>query len=231
MPAAGRKPAAANLSGRPCGSGAVARRRTGAAAPLPCPPPPGSDAETSTLPMTDPPRRGRLLVAAPDLRDPNFRHAVVLLLEADGDGALGVVLNRPSTVRVGDALPSAERYTADPPRVFVGGPVEPGAVVGLGRLVAGLPVEGVEPVLDGVGVIDLAGLDDLRGSIAAVRVFAGYAGWGPGQLEAELDAGGWFLLGATPDDAFCGEPDALWLAVLRRQGGVWTTATSEPQLN
>ena len=182
--------------------------------------------------MSTVPRKGRLLVAAPDLRDPNFRQTVVLLLDADEDGALGVVLNRPGTVRVADALPGAAPSAAPPPLVFVGGPVEPAAVVGLGRLAhRDLVVEGVERVLPGVGVVDLTGLPDLRGSVVDVRVFAGYAGWGPGQLDEEVASGGWFVLDAVPGDVFCGEPDALWLAVLRRQGGVWSTATPDPQLN
>lgn len=181
--------------------------------------------------MNDAPRKGCLLVAAPDLRDPNFSRAVVLLLDAGGDGALGVVLNRPSDVPLTDALPALAGGAARPPLVFVGGPVEPSAVVGLGRLVVDAPVAGVERVLPHVGVVDLTSVADLRDTVSEVRVFAGYAGWGPGQLEAEIEAGGWFLLDAVADDGFTSDPGSLWLAVLRRQGGVWSTATPEPGLN
>ncbi len=175
--------------------------------------------------------KGRLLVAAPDLDDPNFAHTVVLLLaHDDAEGALGVVVNRPSDVEMVGALRDWDRLAAPPAFVFVGGPVEPTAVIGLARTHA--DGEGVEPVLDGAGVLDLAlAPEDLGADVASIRVFAGYSGWAPGQLELEITAGGWFVVEARPDDPFSAEPDDLWSRVLRRQGGLFRTAAEDPSLN
>lgn len=175
--------------------------------------------------------RGRLVVAAPDLVDPNFAHTVVLLLAHDDEeGALGVVVNRPSDVEMEGALRGWGRLAAPPPFVFVGGPVEPTSVIGLARTRA--DGAGVEPVIDGAGVLDLARTpQDLGAQVASIRVFAGYAGWAPAQLESEIAAGGWFVLDADPDDAFSDEPEGLWARVLRRQGGLFRTAAVDPSLN
>ena len=155
------------------------------------------------------PTRGRLLVAGPPLEDPNFRRTVVFMIEHNEDGALGVVLNRPSPIDLADAVPQW---------AFIGGPVEQGAVLGLGRLVAEEPPEGLTPVHAGIGVLDLEA-DPVRlvGDVGGVRLFTGYSGWGPGQLEDELAMGGWFVVDAEPDDVTTTEPDDLWRAVLRRQ--------------
>jgi putative transcriptional regulator len=174
-------------------------------------------------------RAGRLLVATPDLADPNFSHAVVLLLEHNDEGAFGVVLNRPSDVDVAAALPGWERLSAPPDVVFVGGPVQQDGVV---ALAAGTDDVLEKSVLPAVGVVDLdrdplvagAGLD-------RVRVFAGYAGWGAGQLESEVADGGWFVVDATPGDVFSDDPEELWLVVLHRQGGIFTTIPEDPSLN
>lgn len=175
--------------------------------------------------------RGRLLVASPDLTDPNFAHTVVLLLAHDDrEGALGVVVNRPSEVEMAGALRGWGELAAPPSYVFVGGPVEPGSVIGLARTRA--DGEGVDPVLDGAGVLDLARPpEELDADIVRIRVFAGYSGWGAGQVEMEIAAGGWFVVGATPDDAFSDEPGELWSRVLRRQGGVYRTVAPDPTLN
>ncbi|MBT8203423.1 MAG: YqgE/AlgH family protein [Acidimicrobiia bacterium] len=168
---------------------------------------------------------GRLLVAGANLLDPNFYRTVVLILEHDAGGAVGVVLNRPSTSGPGDELPDWVPLLAEPSVVFVGGPVEPQAAVGL--------AEGTDgPVLPGVGIVDLsAPPGELRGP---VRVYAGYAGWAPGQLELELAADGWIVADALPDDVFAAEPDRLWSTVLRRQPGrtAWlATLPVDPRLN
>jgi putative transcriptional regulator len=164
------------------------------------------------------PTRGRLLVAGPPLEDPNFRRTVVFMIEHNEEGALGVVLNRPSPIDLADAVPQWADLAANPPAVFIGGPVEPGAVRGLGRLVAEDPPEGLTPVHAGIGVLDLEA-DPVRlvGDVGGVRLFTGYSGWGPGQLEDELAMGGWFVVDAEPDDVTTTEPDDLWRAVLRRQ--------------
>lgn len=181
--------------------------------------------------------KGRLLVANPAMPDPNFNRTVVLLLAHQDDGALGVVLNRPSELDVDSPLPQWERLVADPAVVFVGGPVAPGAAICLAR-VPNPPIDlspesdptasGLElgrsggwmPLVGELGTLDLEGdPDDLAVKVEAIRVFAGYAGWGPGQLEAELDADAWFVVVAEAGDALVADPEQLWKRVLRRQGG------------
>ncbi len=171
--------------------------------------------------MTEASLSGRLLVAAPSLRDPNFDRTVVLVLEHADEGALGLVLNRPSETDLADALPHWAAVAAEPSVVFVGGPVAPTAAIGLGRAtVAGDDVAGWQPLFAGIGSIDLEhDPDDLPVPVSDVRIFAGYAGWGPGQLEAEVGAGAWYVVDALPDDTGFSRPDDLWSAVLRRQGG------------
>ena len=168
---------------------------------------------------------GSVLVASPHLLDPNFFRTVVLLLEHDEDGAVGVVLNRPSTSGLGDELPGWEILLADPQVVFVGGPVEPQTAIGLAEGVDGSPVPGV-------GIVDLSAPP---GELAApVRIYAGYAGWGPGQLEAELADGGWIVATAIAPDVFTLDPDSLWSAVLKRQPGaiaLLATFPIDPGLN
>jgi putative transcriptional regulator len=163
---------------------------------------------------------GALLVASPALDDPNFTRTVIFLLDHDAEGALGVVLNRPTDIATCDALPLWADVVSAPAVVHVGGPVTPEAVVCLGRMRQGRTPDGWTALAGAVGAVDLEGEpSDLADALDALRVFAGYAGWGPGQLEAELRMGGWLVLPAEPDDAFSPTPDKLWSQVLRRQGG------------
>jgi putative transcriptional regulator len=148
---------------------------------------------------------GKLLVALPVLVDPNFDRTVVLVLSHGDEGAIGVVLNRPSATDVDGPLPRWSDAVAQPAVVFVGGPVEPELAIALGQ------------DDDGVGTIDLDGDPALR-TARQVRVFAGYAGWSAGQLESELVEGAWAVCDSEPDDAFRSDADALWHAVLARQG-------------
>ena len=174
--------------------------------------------------------RGRLVVATPALGDPNFAHSVVFLLDHTEEGALGVILNRPSTVEVSETLPHWEVLAARPGVVFIGGPVQPEAVVALGR--GGDESDEVQPVGDGVGIVDLrADPLGLIGELAGLRLFAGYAGWGAGQLEEEITQGGWFVVDALPEDVFGDQPEDLWEEVLARQGGVFRTISQDPTLN
>jgi len=174
-------------------------------------------------------RAGRLLVATPVLGDPNFRRTVVLVVEDEPEeGTLGVVLNRPTKVPVGRVL---EPWTDL---------VAPNSALGL----ASVPGQ-EEPVgwraLDPSALPSRVGLIDLdtppqlvAGGIASFRVFAGYAGWGPGQLQAEIDEGAWYVLSAEPADVFDPEPEQLWRAVLRRSGGALAlvaTYPDDPALN
>ncbi len=178
--------------------------------------------------------KGRLLVANPALPDPNFHRTVVLMLEHTADGAVGVVLNRPSQLTVAEPLPRWEALAADPPVLFVGGPVEPSSAICLAEVIGDEVEQSWQPVLDGLGALDLEADDEASAPVHRLRVFAGYAGWGPGQLEAEIDAGAWFVVAAETDDVMSPEPRGLWRAVLRRQAG-WLTALAsypdDPSLN
>ncbi len=172
----------------------------------------------------------RLLVAAPTLVDPNFARTIVFMVEHTPDGALGLVLNRPSGAEVDDVLPEWRAVAAPPPSVVVGGPVQVGeAVIGLGRVAASDASDAWVPLLGSVGTVDLAvSPDDAHPRVESVRLFAGYAGWGPAQLEAELAQGGWFVVDADPADLLTPVPDELWRHVLRRQGGELAMAANHP---
>lgn len=168
------------------------------------------------------PTKGRLLVATPPLEDPNFDRTVIYVLEHHDDGALGVVVNRPTEETLDEPLDRWADLQAQPAAVFHGGPVEPNALIALA--LSDLPVDDVSDELAPVsGRVSSADLSTdpafVAGRVTAVRIFRGYAGWGPGQLEGEIDAGAWVVLDAEPDDIFDGEPAELWRSVLHRQGG------------
>jgi len=172
---------------------------------------------------------GRLLVATPNLLDPNFRRTVVLILDSHADGAMGLVLNRPSETAVADPLPQWREHAVEPAVVFVGGPVRQEAAICLAHSAGAPGSDGWQPLFDRLGTVDLARAPgELGVEIDAVRVFAGYAGWGAGQLEAEIDAGAWYVLTAAPGDVMCAEPTRLWHSVLRRQPGVLSAVASYP---
>ncbi|MCC7363186.1 MAG: YqgE/AlgH family protein [Dehalococcoidia bacterium] len=165
---------------------------------------------------------GKLLVASPKLVDPNFARTVVLLLAHDGEGAFGVVLNRPLEFDLAGPMAPWSAVASPPERIYQGGPVEPSAALGLARWLspAAAPAAWSE-MSAGFGVIDLNAdpddlpLDDLDG----FRLFAGYAGWSAQQLEGEIDEEAWFVVDALPGDAFDPDPEHLWRNVLRRQPG------------
>jgi putative transcriptional regulator len=161
---------------------------------------------------------GRLLVASTAIGDPNFERTVVLLLDHDEDGSLGLVLNRPSDLSASEILPGWSDLAATPGVVFAGGPVEKEGIIGLGRK-AEADLDGPFQVTVGpIGVIDLSAEPvDAVGAVEGIRLFAGYASWGPGQLESELLAGAWWIVDADPADPLTDEPDDLWVVVLRRQ--------------
>ena len=163
--------------------------------------------------------KGRLLVAAPLLSDPNFDRTVIWLLEHSSEGALGVVLNRPSELPVSDPLPGWAGHTGGLPVVFVGGPVSVSSVIGLAEVTdVGTP-EGIwEPVAGPVGVLDLAADPfEVGAAISTLRCFAGYAGWAASQLEDEIAEGAWFVVDVEPGDLFTDHPGSLWRTVLARQ--------------
>lgn len=171
--------------------------------------------------------RGQLLVAGPALADPNFRRSVILVGEYGEEGAMGVILNRPSPVSVADAVPPLAELVDETDLVHVGGPVQPQAIVVLGDFRD--PSEAAALVLGSIGFLpgEIESAADV-GSLARARVFAGYAGWGPGQLESEIAEESWILEPALPEDVFTDEPEALWSAVLRRKGGAFAVLALMP---
>lgn len=163
--------------------------------------------------------RGRLLVATPPLVDPNFDRSVVLVLEHGEEGALGIVLNRPTDATLASVLPDWHEHASAPGVIFSGGPVAPEAVIALARGGSDA-TPGWVSVLDDVGSVDVAGdPGDLGFPLQEMRVFVGYAGWAAGQLEAELEQDAWFVVTTRPSDPFSGDPERLWRDVLRRQRG------------
>lgn len=179
---------------------------------------------------------GRLLVASPLLGDPNFARSIVLLLNTDEDGALGVILNRPSTTPVGEVLAPWAGLVRGPDVLFQGGPVETDSALAVARLAeAGDDLVGWRPLFDGTGLVDLdTPVELLEGGLAELRIYAGYAGWSAGQLEAEIESGAWLVLSAEPADLFSPDPVALWAQVLRRQPGevaLLATMPADPTMN
>ena len=158
-----------------------------------------------------------LLVASPALVDPNFFRAVVLLFEYDEDGAVGVILDRPLELDVKDHVPAWSDYLAPPPRVFEGGPVQPETAIGVVHRPNAAAIETWRPVLGGVGLVDVSLEPADVGEVHEARIFAGYSGWGAGQLDMELAVGSWFPVEGTKDDVFDPVPTSLWRRVLRRQ--------------
>jgi putative transcriptional regulator len=170
---------------------------------------------------------GQLLLASPSLRDPNFERSVVLIGMHSRDGAMGVVLNRPSELTVAEAAPQLEQAVVDADRVFVGGPVQPSSIVFL--------AEFLDPEPAGLLVLGRIGfptpdaeIDELSRATDRARVFAGFAGWGEGQLEAEIESGDWIADAALPDDVFTDAPGRLWSDVLTRKGGSYALIARMP---
>src|SRR5262249_33592446 len=144
--------------------------------------------------------RGHLLIAGPALLDPNFWRTVVLVGEHSEEGALGVVLNRSSETAVEEALPELALLAQDLGTVHVGGPVQPSAVVVLAEFVEAADAETL--VVDSVGFLPSEVDPNALGELRRARVYVGYAGWGPGQLDGELAEGSWIVEPAKPDDVF-----------------------------
>ena len=170
--------------------------------------------------------RGHLLIAGPNLLDPNFWRTVVLVGEHSEEGALGVVLNRTSETPVEAALPELTLLAEDLGAVHVGGPVQPSAVVVLADFVD--PDAAETLVLDSVGFLPPEVEPDTLGELRRARVYAGYAGWGPGQLDDELEEGSWIVEPARPEDVFTDDPEGLWSDVLRRKGGPFAVLAAMP---
>ncbi len=185
-------------------------------------------AERSSEPSGDPAEslRGRLLIASPALVDPNFARSVVLITEHGEEGAMGVVLNRPSEVEVGAVAPELGEVVGGEP-VFIGGPVQPQALVVLAEFNDTDAAAWI--VAADVGFVaahtEYSELPDL---VRRGRVYAGYSGWGSGQLEGELAEEAWIVEPPLPRELFCDDPEALWQDVLARKGGQFALLARMP---
>lgn len=163
--------------------------------------------------------RGKLLVATPSLVDPNFRQTVLLMLEHNAEGALGLVLNRPSELPVKGVIDEWAAAVSTPPVVFVGGPVSQSSVIALATVALDDADDNWSPVAGRLGTVDLDRNPSEIGGLDEVRIFAGYAAWAPGQLEAELNEDAWFVFDHSGRDPFAKEPGELWWQVFERQSG------------
>jgi putative transcriptional regulator len=164
--------------------------------------------------------RGHLLIAAPSLFD-YFRRSVVLLIEHSDEGAMGVVLNRASEATVAEAVPALAEVAGDEEPVLLGGPVSPEAVVALGEFDD--PDDAGTAVVGNLGTLDP---DRLDSSPRRLRVYAGYAGWAPGQLDVEVEQGAWIVEPASPEDPF--RDGDLWSVLLQRKGGEFALLATMP---
>lgn len=186
------------------------------------------------------PLAGRLLVASPTLVDPNFARTIVLLLDVDEDGVLGVVLNRPSEVAVGEVLEPWADAVGDPRVLFRGGPVGTDSALAVATLVEETqeaddqPV-GWRPLFRDTGLVDLdVPSEVIVPALRGMRIYAGYAGWSQGQLESEIEDGAWYVVAGERQDVFHTDPGDLWQQVLRRQPGplAWlATYPDDPSQN
>jgi putative transcriptional regulator len=179
--------------------------------------------------------RGKLLIASPKIVDPNFRRVVVYMAEHNEDGAMGLVLNRSPVTSVAEAVPDLEWLTGDGDAgVWVGGPVSPESVIVLAEFED--PESAAMIVEDDLGFVP-AEIEDRAAfvdGVRRVRIFAGHSGWGPGQLESELEEDSWIIEPARRSDVFTTEPGALWSQVLRRKGREYVllaTMPMDPSLN
>ncbi|MGZ6545086.1 MAG: YqgE/AlgH family protein [Actinomycetota bacterium] len=170
--------------------------------------------------------RGHLLIAGASLWDPNFRRSVLLIAHHDEEGAVGVVLNNVADVTVAEAVPQLGSLVATDEPLFIGGPVEPRAAI----VVADFADPSVAEILalGSIGFLPPESGPEVEEGIKRARVFAGYSGWGAGQLEAEMAEDSWIVEPALPTDIFSEEPSRLWEDVLRRKGRAFDLLRSMP---
>jgi putative transcriptional regulator len=172
--------------------------------------------------------RGQLLIAGPTLVDPNFARSVVLVLEHSDEGAMGLVLNRPVETTVEEAAPELSDVVDGEEALFQGGPVQPSGVIVLAEFAD--PEDAAMLVVGGVGPLSAsADLDAVQVIDGRARAFAGHAGWGPGQLESEVERDDWIVDPARVQDAFADDAERLWVAVLERKGGKYALVARMPE--
>jgi len=171
--------------------------------------------------------KGKLLLASPTLSDPNFARTVVLVAEHNEDGAMGLVLNRPATTTVAESAPELEELVDAEEPIYIGGPVQPSAVIVLASFerpeLAGLLVKG------DVGFLSAEeDFETSRDATRQMRVFAGHAGWGPGQLDEELEREDWIVEPPLDEELFAPDAEELWSEVLTRKGGTFALVARMP---
>jgi putative transcriptional regulator len=172
--------------------------------------------------------RGKLLIAGPRLVDPNFWRTVVLIIEHTEEGAFGLVLNRPSETSVGEVVPELDvLIDADEP-LFIGGPVQPSTVITLAQFTD--VADAALAAFADIGVLGTAGppMEELADRVLTARAYVGHSGWGPGQLETELETGDWIQEPARAADVFSASPRELWSDVLTRKGGSYALVARMP---
>jgi putative transcriptional regulator len=170
--------------------------------------------------------RGKLLVASPALVDPNFARTVVLITEHTEDGAMGIVLNRPSETTLEEVAPELAAVAGEGP-IFVGGPVQPNALVLLAEFADPDAAAWIVAADVGLASAELD-LDEISGAVRRGRVYAGYSGWGEGQLEAELELDSWIVEPPLPAELFPDDPATMWRDVLARKGGQYALIARMP---
>lgn len=180
----------------------------------------GSPANATEGDRLDAPlKQGVFLFAAPKLSDPHFLHSVVLLVTYGKEGALGVIINRPTDIPLDEALPKMEGIEGLSQPLFLGGPVNRNFLLALFR--SDKQPEGAQKVFSDVYFTgDREALGDAllnRGPKRAVRVYAGYAGWGPGQLDREVGRGDWIIMDADQETVFSEDPPEIWPALFEKE--------------
>ncbi|GMQ93904.1 MAG: YqgE/AlgH family protein [Acidimicrobiia bacterium] len=179
--------------------------------------------------MTDQTLAGQFLVATPIITQPPFSRSVVFLLEHDQEGAIGVVINRPTDLLVEDHIQGLDEMLSEPPLVFLGGPVASDSAVAIGR---GTEVDFLRPsMFAGVGIVDI---ERQTVGLESLRIFAGYAGWDPDQLEAEIEEGAWWVLSPAIDEVFTRDVAGMWERSVERAPGMiplYSTYPADPSVN
>ncbi len=172
--------------------------------------------------------QGQLLIAGPRLIDPNFFRTVVLIIEHGEEGGFGLVLNRPSETSVGEAVPELGTLTDSDDPLFIGGPVQPSTVITVARF--GDIADAALGAFEDIGVLGTGGppIEEMADRVLGARAFVGHSGWGPGQLDAELETGDWILEPARREDVFSDSPRDLWSEVLIRKGGSYALVARMP---
>jgi putative transcriptional regulator len=172
--------------------------------------------------------RGKLLIASPSLVDPNFARTVVLITEHNEEGAMGIVLNRPSETSVGEVVPQLADVAGEGAPVYVGGPVQPTALVVLAEFT---DLDAAAWIITADVGFASAEVDvsELGSAVRRGRVYAGYSGWGAGQLEAEMETDSWIVEPPLPAELFPDDPEALWSDVLARKGGQYSLIARMPE--